>query len=95
MSKAFNSIKDPRLGLLGILPIGKFKNCRVCDIIEDDWEYLKWMHANTSVKFQQVVLDKITKKWKTASNVEHHANEVAPYLYSGPWFSDMEDDVPY
>lgn len=83
------------MGLFDFLPIGKFKNCRVCDIIEDNWEYLKWMHTNTSAKFQQVVLDKITEKWKAASSAEYHANEVAPYLYTGPWFSDMEDDVPH
>lgn len=94
MSKSFTRLKDPRLGLQDVITIGKYKGCRVCDVL-DDWEYLKWMHSNTSVKFQQPVLDKITAAWSAWSQETHYQEEVVPYTYSGPWFSDMEDDVPF
>ena len=95
MAKSFSQIKDPRLGLTDILPIGKFKGCRVCDIIKDDWEYLKWIHTNTSVKFQTDVLEEITVAWDTWSCETHYQEEVAPYTNTNQWFFDTEDDIPF
>jgi hypothetical protein len=93
MSKAFSKIKDPRLGLQDVLTLGKYKGCRVCDVL-DDWEYLKWLHANTSIKFQQSVLDKITAAWSSWSAETHYQEEVAPYMTNSTWGLD-DTDVPY
>lgn len=95
MAKSFSSLKDPRLGLKDILPIGKFKGCRVCDIIKDDWEYLKWMQTNTSVKFQTDVLEEITAAWDTWSCETHYQEEVAPYISTNQWFMNDDEDIPF
>jgi len=95
MAKAFTKLKDPKLGLTDIIPIGKFKGCRVCDVIKDDWEYLKWLHTNTSVKFQEAVLDEITAAWDSWSMDTHYKEEIAPYDTRNQWFSDMEEDIPF
>lgn len=93
MSKPFNKIKDPKLGMLDTIPIGKFKGCRVCDIITDDWEYLKWMHSNTSVKLKQDVLERIASAYDAWSNETHLREEVDPYMSNNQWF--LDDDVPF
>lgn len=40
MAKTFLSLKDPKLGGLDILTFGKLKGCRVCDVIQDHYNYL-------------------------------------------------------
>jgi hypothetical protein len=95
MAKPFTKIKDPKLGLKDIIPIGKFKGCRVCDIIKDDWEYLKWMHTNTSVKFQTDVLEEITAAWDTWSADTHYQEEIAPYMYDANQWGLTDEDVPF
>jgi hypothetical protein len=92
MSKTFTKLKDPRLGLQDKLPIGKYKDCRICDVL-DDWEYLKWIHTNTSVKFQQPVLDKITAAWSSWADETHYNEEVAPYLENDA--DILLEDIPY
>ncbi len=93
MAKTFTSIKNPALQLTDQLPFGKFKGCRICDILEDDWEYLKWMKQNTSINFSRPVLDSITARFSAWADETHYNEEVAPYLNND---ADIDpEDVPF
>lgn len=98
MAKAFNTLKDPKLQLTDKLPFGKFAGCRICDIIDEDWEYLQWLHKNTSISFGQQVLDKITQLWLYEDLEQHKREELEPWQTTGVYFSpdtDSIDDVPF
>ena len=82
MSKSFSNLKDPRLALTDQITFGKLKGCRVCDVIEDHYEYLIWCEKQGYVKFQEIVVEVIKevagyKKWQP---IEEH---------------DSQDDVPF
>ena len=96
MAINFNKLKDPKLQMLDKLTFGKFKDCRVCDIIQDHYEYLIWAEKQGFVKFSQEVTDCILdqanfEKWEAP--VEDQPKEI---MYSPIFgFSDMEDDIPF
>jgi len=106
MALNFKNLKDPKLGLTDKLQFGKFKDCRLCDIIEDHYEYLIWVEKQGFVKFQQEVTDLILEqgnfeKWQPPLEIEttdtylrkqlgHYSNYARDYV-----FSDMEDDIPF
>jgi uncharacterized protein (DUF3820 family) len=92
MSKAFSLLKDPKLGFLDVLPVGKYKGCRVQDILEDV-EYIRWLIAHTSIKFQPAVLDKMLAEQLERAAEEHYVNEIAPYAGENPWY--IPEDIPF
>ena len=75
MAKSFNTLKDPKLGLLDILQIGKYKGCRVDSIIEQDYEYLIFMDKQKILSFTQEVLDALKNKF-SASSIEIRQSRV-------------------
>lgn len=79
MAKTFTNLKSTGLGLTDKITFGKYKNCRVCDIL-DDWEYLTWLKRNTDIRFQTDVLQAITAKQAAWKNETHYIEEVAPYI---------------
>lgn len=87
MSKPFKKVSS-EIGLNDTLMMGKFKGCRVCDIIEDDYEYLLWLDSNKMVKFSQEVLVKIQRLITERDADIDYMNEVVPYL-------DDMDDLPF
>ena len=89
MAKSFTKLKNPALNLTDKLPFGKYKDCRICDIL-DDWEYLQWLSKNTSIMFSKPVLDEITARWKGWAEETHYREEVAPYIDDEPF-----EDVPF
>lgn len=86
MAKSFKSLKDPKLHLTDKLPFGKYKDCRIIDIMPDSWEYLMWLSKNTKVPFGQDVLDEITKHFKGYEDKRHEEEEIKP------WQEDITDD---
>ena len=95
---SFSKLKDPKLQLTDKLTFGKFKDCRLCDIIEDHHEYLIWAEKQGFMKYSQEVTDVILEqahfeRWAPPLTAEETVKEV----YYNPvfGFSDMEDDVPY
>lgn len=103
MAKSFSTLKDPKLGLLDTITFGKLKDCRVCDVIEDHYEYLIWAEKNGYMRFQQIVLETIQEaahfeKWVPP---ETPVEAVDTYMKNremfpaGIWFSDMDDDIPF
>lgn len=56
MAKSFSSLKDPKLGMLDKFTFGKLKDCRVCDVIPDFYDYLIWAEKSGYVKYQPEVI---------------------------------------
>ena len=59
MAINFKNIKDPKLGLLDKITFGKLKGCRVCDVIEDYYDYLIWAEKQGYIKLQPIVIETI------------------------------------
>ena len=77
MAITFKNIKDPKLGLTDVISFGKLKGCRVCDVIEDYYEYLIWAEKQGYLKFQAIVIEVI----QDAANFEK-AEIVPPGIYA-------------
>lgn len=89
MAKAFNALKSTKLGLLDKIMVGKLRDCRVCDVIETEYEYLIWLDKNGYVNFDSEVIKKIQSLASFQEAEEYYTNEVAPYL-------DIEhEDIPF
>lgn len=95
MAKSFNNLKDPKLHLSDKLPFGKYQGCRIMDLFPDSWEYLMWLHKNTSVPFGQDVISKITEHFMAEAEARFIDEEVKPWQSHSPFFSDWDDDVPF
>lgn len=97
MALNFRNLKDPKLGLTDKLTFGKFKDCRLCDIIEDHYEYLIWAEKQGYVKFQQDVTNLILEQ----AHFEKRVEPVKPDLYEVVTtrvrysFDDIYDDIPF
>lgn len=55
MAISFNKLKSPKLGLTDIITFGKLKDCRVCDVVQDHYDYLIWAEKQGYVKFNKEV----------------------------------------
>ena len=55
MAISFTKLKSPKLGLTDKITFGKFKDCRVCDVVQDHYEYLIWAEKQGYVKFNREV----------------------------------------
>lgn len=96
MALNFKNLRDPKLGLLDKLQFGKFKDCRLCDIIQDHYEYLIWAEKQGYVKFQQDVTNLILEqahfeKW--VEPIKQDLYEVVTTKVN--YYSDIEDDIPF
>ena len=89
MSKTFSKLTHNKLDLQDKLPKGKFINCRVCDIIEDEFEYLTWLHRKSIIHFTKPVLSKLHQLAAYKASEEFFKNEIEPYLKT-----DFED-IPF
>lgn len=66
MAKSFSNIKKS-LGLLDFIPIGKYKQCRVDSIIEQDHDYLIFMDSEKILVFAPEVIDRLKNKFSADS----------------------------
>ena len=82
MAKSFNKLKDG-LGLLDYITVGKYKNCRVDSIIEEDDAYLRYMDSIGALKFTPEVIEKLKLKF-SGESIE---------CYDEP--DDDLEDIPY
>ena len=88
MAKSFKTLKDPKLHLLDMITIGKYKGCRVDSIVEQDHEYLIFMDTKKILSFSQEVLDKLKNKF-SADSIEvayDDVDEEAQY---------SDEDIPF
>lgn len=100
MAVSFNKLKDPKLGMLDKLTFGKLKDCRICDVIQDHYEYLIWCEKQGFAKYTQDVVDCIAEqahfeKWKAPD--EHNSQDDIKDVYEkiSRIDYDWEDDVPF
>jgi hypothetical protein len=93
MAKSFFTVKDLRLDFQDKLLFGKYINCRVCDILPFDYEYILWLESVKPGTFKVVVLEE-ARSILTEMDAERHLNEeIKPYLNNSVWYTD--DDVPF
>lgn len=86
MAKAFKDIKSTTLGLEDILTFGKYKGCRICDIIEDETSYLIFLEKEGYVKYNRDLTEKIKQIAGFELEKVHYEQEILPYL---------EEDMPW
>lgn len=82
MAKAFTALKDPRVGLLDKLTFGKFKDCRVCDIL-DQYDYLIWAERQGFVKYSKEAIAAIQEAANFAAWETYQTEEITP------WYEDV------
>ena len=99
MAKSFTKLKDPKLQLTDTLRFGKLNGCRVCDVIQDHYEYLIWCEKQGFVKFSKEVelLIAETASFKAWEPPDEDKPEEVWYdpefgFYSA---SIIDDDVPF
>jgi hypothetical protein len=90
MAKTFSNIKKS-LGLLDVIQFGKYKNCRVDSVIEQDDEYLRFMQTQ-GIKFDAAVMDALTNKFSATSIAVNSADDEA---YNDPVVDELFDDIPF
>lgn len=109
MSLSFKTLKSPLLGLSDQITFGKFKGCRICDIVQDQYEYLIWAEKAGLVKYQPIVVETIQEMASFARWETHKAEEIDPYtkeqadkvqcVYEAVsregYYDTFEDDVPF
>lgn len=85
MSLTFKNLKSPLLGWQSKIQVGKLRDCRVCDVAQDHYEYLIWAEKSGILKFTAETAQNIARIAGFVEQQQHYEQEVAPYL----------EDVPY
>lgn len=89
MSKPFSQLKSTLLGYTDKLPFGKFKDCRICDILDEEYEYLIFLEKDGYVKYNNDLIERIKQKAGFELEKVHYQQEILPYL------TDDYDDIPF
>lgn len=79
---SFSNIKKG-LGLTDTLTFGKFRGCRIDTLLEQDYEYILWLHLKMK-PFTKEVVDKAYFYRKQNDDERYYQEEVAPF-----------DDIPF
>ena len=92
MAIAFNKIKT-KLNLYDKLTFGKFKDCRVCDILVDHIEYLEYLKHEKIVVFDDSILEAMQDIYNSTGVAINIADDLA-YIkeFDNP---EVWDDVPF
>lgn len=86
--------------MLDKLTFGKLKDCRVCDVIQDHYEYLIWCEKQGFAKYTKEVTDLILEQGNfekfvepTDDNKDYDFYEIVTRgaSYEASW----EDDIPF
>jgi len=98
MALQFKNLKSPLLDMTDKIMVGKLSGCRVCDVIQDHYEYLIWAHKCGMLHFSKIVVETIAEHAGYKSQQVHYAEEVAPYLEPAKEHDYIEidlDDLPF
>lgn len=84
--------------MLDKLTFGKLKDCRVCDVIQDHYEYLIWCEKQGFAKYTQEVTDCILEqanfeKWEAL--VEDKDPRDIFEISSNHQHGIFDDDIPF
>lgn len=94
MAKAFKDIKSTLLGYTDKLPFGKYKGCRICDIIEDETSYLIFLEKGGYIKYDTFITEKIKQIAGFELDKVHYQQEILPYIKEYDNYGDF-DDIPF
>ena len=97
MSLSFKKLKSPLLGLHDQITFGKLKGCRICDVVQDHYEYLIWAEKSGLVKYQPIVIETIQEMASFARWEQHYEEEIKPWFDEGaePPVLVLDEDVPF
>ena len=98
MAKSFSTLKDPKLQLTDKLTFGKLKDCRICDVIPDHYEYIIWAEKQGFVKYSKEVTDVILDaanfaKWEAPVEEQPINPNKVTHLFDPR--DDWMSDIPY
>ena len=85
MAKKFNEINSGKLGLYDIIRSGKYIDCRVDSIVEQDPEYLIWMEKKKIFSYTAETIAAIAAILNFNESVTEYDDEVEQFL----------DDIPF
>lgn len=89
------------------ITVGKLQGCRVCDVIQDHYEYLIWADKSGLMKFTKIVVETIQEHAGYKDQQRHYEEEVAPYIEGNKYewqaeistregyYDTFAEDVPY
>ena len=97
MAIQFSKLRDPKLGMQDKITFGKLRDCRVCDCIQDHYEYLIWAEKNGYLKFQPIVVETIQEHAEYKNQQRHYEEEIKPWLKPNDDVLPiiLDDDVPF
>lgn len=73
------------------IAFGKLRDCRVCDCIQDHYEYLIWAEKAGYIKFQPIVVETLQEHAGYKAQQVHYEQEIKPWIEPDV----QEDDVPF
>lgn len=89
MAIQFKNVRSTTLDMQDKIAVGKLQGCRVCDVIDDDYEYLIWADKSGLMKFTTTVVKAIQKRAGYQEQQRHYDEEIKP------WIDTDIDDVPF
>jgi hypothetical protein len=85
MAISFKNIKSTVLDMTDKITVGKLQGCRVCDVVQDHYEYLIWADKQGFLKFTKIVIETIQEHAGYKAQQRHYEEEVAPYVAGGKY----------
>ena len=102
MAIGFSKLKSPLLDLTDKITVGKLSGCRVCDVIQDHYEYLIWAEKSGLFKFAKIVTETIQEHAGYKAQQRFIEEEIKPWLEDDlvkrereMIRSILDDDVPF
>lgn len=102
MSITFSKLKSPILDLHSKITVGKLQGCRVCDVVQDHYEYLIWAEKSGLFKFTKIVTETIQEHAGYKAQQRFIEEEIKPWLENDlvkrereMIRSILDDDVPF
>lgn len=83
MAIGFKNLRSPLLDLTDKITVGKLSGCRVCDVVEDHYEYLIWAEKSGLFKYTKIVTETIQEHAGYKNQQRHYTEEVEPYVTGG------------
>lgn len=102
MAIGFNKLKSPLLDMQDKIMVGKLQGCRVCDVVQDHYEYLIWAEKSGLFKFTKIVTETIQEHAGYKAQQRFIEEEIKPWLEDDLVKREREmirnildDDVPF
>ena len=101
MSLSFKNLKSPVLNLEDKITFGKLAGCRICDVIEDHYEYLIWASKAGLVVYSIPVVERLLELGGFEKKLRYYREEIVPWIKDDWDESDFDiqlgdlPDVPF